>query len=393
MSVISALFEKRAIDASKFGLGDDMWPSSTDAGVYVDKNSAMTLVSVYACVTLISDAISTMPVDNFRRTQDGRQPAPAPKWMLQPNVETSWPELVDRTLDSLLKTGNGCLMITARDGLGFPSELWPLHPDDYKIRRDSARRKVYDVGGRTYRQFTAAQPDGQILQIMGHSADGLVGMSPIDQARQAIGLGLATEKFGNKFFGNGSQLSGVVELPTGSNPTEKQLEDWRAMWRRKYSGLDNAFQPTVLANGATWKPITIPPDNAQFIETRRFTVAEVARLYRVPPHLIGDVERSTSWGTGIEEQNIGFVTFTLNPWIARLESAFSQLTPRGQYVKWNVNALLRGDAQGRANVYKAGIQDGWMNRNEARLKEDMEPVDGLDGFLTPVQAQPQELSA
>jgi len=387
--------DERAIDASDFNIGDPMFTSTTDSGTTVDQHTALTLVPVYACVTLISDTISSLPVDLFRRQGDARVAVPrTPTWLEGPNPEMSWREFVDRALHSLLLYGNAFVVITARDNLGFPAELYVVPPDEVTVRRDGNRKVFSHSSGRVFTPYTASRPDGEMLQVMGHSADGLAGMSPIDQARQAIGLGLAQEKFGAKFFGQGTQASGVVEMPQGSVPTQDQLAQMGMEFRRKYSGVENAWKPIVLGNGATWKPITIPNDQAQFLESRRFSVAEIARLYRVPPHLIGDVERSTSWGSGIEEQNIGFVTYTLNPWITRLEDKLSQLTPRGQFLKWNVNGLLRGDVAARYQSYQVGITNGFISRNEARAHEDLAPVDGLDDFLIPVNtSQPMEQTA
>jgi HK97 family phage portal protein len=381
-------FQSRAIDASSFNLAEDIWPERTDAGIHVDRESALKLVSVYACVTLISDAISSLPVDLLRRQGDERvEVSRAPQWLTSPNVEQSWREFTDLVLHSLLTHGNAYVSITARDSAGYPQELFLMHPDEIQVRRQSgggAKEFFHPISGRTFSHYTARRPDGQMVHIMGHTADGLVGLSPIDEARQAIGKGMAIEKYGAKFFGNGSHLNGVVEMPAGSMPTEEQVQALKARWRRMHSGMDRAFEPAVLANGAQFKPITLPNDQAQFIESAKLSVAEIARLYRVPPHLIGDVERSTSWGTGIEQQGIGFVTYTLNPWIVRLEDAFSRLTPRGQYVKWNVSALLRGDIRTRYLAYSTGIRYGFMNRNEVRAYEDLSPVDGLEEFLVPL---------
>jgi len=396
MSFVSWLFrtEQRAVDASAFGRNNDVDGSpATDSGLVVDHQSALRLISVYACITLISDSVSTMPVDLFYKTEDGRREVSRrPTWLEQPNGEQSWQEFVDRVMHCLLTWGNAYIAITGRDNRGFPSEMWTLHPQDVQVSRDRGRKRyLWTPQGEVFNQYNLRYPDGDVLHIMGHSADGVVGMSPIEFARQGIGLGLATEKFGARFFGSGAQMSGILEMPTGSVPTDEQITRLGREFRRKFSGTDNAWKPVVLANGATWKPITLPNDTAQFIESRKFSVEEIARLYRVPPHKIGSVDKSTSWGSGIEEQSIGFVTDTLNPWISRLERSMSSLVPRGQYVKWNTNSIMRGDMTSRFGAYAMGVQNGWMNRNEVRTLEDLPLVDGLDEYLIPVsQAQPQE---
>lgn len=390
MSVLD-LFRTRAIDASDFALDTD-FGSKTDSGITVDGNTAMQLVSAYACVTLIADSVRSMPVDVFRDRNGERTEVPKPSWMVAPNPEQSWGQFLDYAMNSLLIAGNVFLLASSRDTAGFPSELWVIHPDDVKVSRENRRKLV--IAGPDQRKLsviTGSNPLGEVLHVMGHTADGLIGVSPVEKAAESIGWGLATEKFGNKFFGQGATPGGVVEMPAGSNPTEPQLTQLGRDFRRKYSGTDNAWKPIVLANGASFKPISIPNDQAQFIESRKFSVSEIARLYRVPPHMIGDVERSTSWGSGIEEQGIGFVTYTLMPWITRLEEALSLLLPRGQYVKFNANALLRGDQKGRYEAYQLAVTNGILTRNEVRLLEELEPLDGLDEPLTPLnmnQGQP-----
>lgn len=379
MGFVDALLAPRAeVTSSDFATGGS-WTSVTDSGQAVNTTKAMRVVSVYACVTLIADAIRALPVDVYRKVGDGRVPvARPPQWLRSPNPEQGWGQFIDYALHALLTNGNAPIWIAGKDQFGFAEDLYVLHPDDVTFTRikseDGRRLKEVKVNGVGMREFTARHPEGQILHIMAHTADGVVGLSPIEQAKQAIGGALAVEKFGNKFWDQSAMTTGVLELPSGSNPTDEQLTRIGKAWRRKFSGSDKAWMPIVLANGATYKPIQVPNDDAQFIETRKFSVAEIARLYRVPPHLIGDVERSTSWGSGIEEQNIGFVSWTLMPWITRLEEAFSQLLPRGQFIKFNVNSLLRGDTGARANFYQTlgGLKA--IEINEIRAFEDMPPL-------------------
>lgn len=378
MGFLDALVSPRAsIDHSDFEFGD--WKSlTTDAGVSVDADSAMRLVSVYACVTLIADAVRSLPVGVFRKVQNHREPvARPPGWVSQPNLYQTWGQFVDYALHSLLTNGNAFIWLPSRDFLGFPDVLEVIHPDDVEVNQVDGRKQIV-VNGTVMSEFNLRNQNGSILHILGHTADGLVGLSPIDQARQAIGSGLAIEEFGNRYFSNGAVTSAVVEMPPGSAPDPSQLKMMADQFRRKHGGTKNAWKPIVLANGATYKPMTVPNDQAQFIESAKLSVAQIARLYRIPPHLIGDVERSTSWGTGIEQQGIGFVTYTLDPWLTRLEEAFNQLVPRGQFVKFNVNGLLRGDAAARGAFYQTMGQLKAMTVNEIRALEDMPPFDGGD---------------
>lgn len=393
MSLLS-LFrgESRAIDASQFNLGGDLWPGRTDSGIRVDKDQAMRLIAVYACVSLIAGQVASLPIDVFRRTEAGRvSVGRPPRWLSRPNPEQTWIQFIEQMMVSLLLSGNAFVAVS-KDDFARPAQLAIVSVDEMVVRRDSGRKSFYHLmSGQTLLPYTADRPDGDILHVMGLSTNGLYGLSPVEEAAQAIGFGLATERYGAKFFGAGAQLSTVIEMPANSNPTEDQLKQLGSEFRRKYSGIENAWKPVVLGNGATIKQLSLPNDQAQFLESRQFSKGEIASLYGVPPHMIGDVERSTSWGSGIEEQSIGFVRNTLTPWNTRLEESFGELLPRGQYVKFNTNALLRGDIGSRYQAYQTGVTGGWLSRNEVRELEDMSPRDGLDEFLVPVnQAQPQE---
>lgn len=377
--------EQRAIDASQFPLGDDLFPVKSDAGVTVTKESATRLVAVLACQRLIADSISTMPVDHFRRAGTGREPVTAgPRWLRYPNPDQHWQAFVEAVVMELLSSGNAFVGIV-KDENQRPFELNVIPSEEFMVTRERGRKAVYHLPtGKRRKAYTELQQDGDLLHIAGLSDNGLYGLSPVEKGQQEIGLGLATLKFGAKFFGNGAQLAGTIEMPPGSQPTEEQLKQLSDMWRRKFSGVEKAWSVPVLANGAKFTPGQMPNDSAQFLDTRRFTVGQIASLYGVPPHMIGDVERSTSWGSGIEEQGIQFVRSTLNPWIVRLELALSQLLFQQEYLKWNVNSLMRADTTARYQAHAIAIQNGFGSRNEVRQLEDLEPVPGLDDFLLPV---------
>lgn len=391
MSIIESLFgwRRRAVDASAFLTSDGTSGSTTFSGIEVDDETAMRLIAVYACITLISDTIATLPVDRFRGRDTDRQQLPAVPWMDWPNNDQSWRQFTQRVVGSLLTYGNAYLLVSGRDRYQFPSEFFLLHPSDVVVKTNGGKDKMFEWGPdrQLFTHYTSRKPSGQVVHLMAYSHDGQIGLSPIEVARQGIGLGLAAEKYGSKFFGNSTTMNGVVELPQGVVPSEDQLRMFSSEWRRIYSGTDNAFKTPVLSNGASWKPISLPNDQAQFIETRSFTISEIARLFRVPPHMIGEVDRSTSWGSGIEQQGIGFVTYTLGTWIDAIEEAFTALLPRGQYLKVNTNALLRGDIQSRYTAYATAVTNGWMSRNEVRVLEDRPPLDGLDDILQPLNME------
>lgn len=382
------LREKWAIDKTAlWGQGRD-WTGFNDSGVPVDQGSALRLIAVYACVRLISDSIAAMPAHIFRkqgtqRTEVGR----AASWLDMPNPETSWFEFTERCLSSLNLDGNAFVLIAARDPLGFPSELWTLSPREIEVKRENGVT-VFFWGNDRIRlsRFGPANPAGDLLHIKAFNDGGLRGLSPIDVARQAIGLGLAAEQYGSRFFGAGQgSMPGVIQLPEASaKTTSDQIQVMRDAWAGAHEGIANAHKPGILTGGATWQTVSISHEDAQFLETRKFQVVEIARLFNVPPHLIQELDTTTSWGTGIEQQSIGFVRFSLLPWMVRLESSFNQLLPRGQFLKYEAKGLERGDAAAQADYYAKAITNGWKSRADIRRLED-DPVDDpeLEKFLYP----------
>jgi HK97 family phage portal protein len=362
----------------------------TWAGIPVSRETATRIVAVYACVRLRAETVAELPADAFRKSAQARVPIdPAPMWMRQPNDETNWFEFVERINTSLDLDGNAFVAITARDRLGFPAELFTLHPDEIEVRRDNSGVFYVWSGSQRFSRFSPLNPLGDVLHIRNVSWGGDRAPSPISQARNAISLTLAAEKFGAGFFGQGQQLSGVISLPAvEGHKSREYIEQMKESWRQDHSGTARAHLPGVLTGGATWTPISVNPEEAQFLETRKFQVSEIARLFGIPPHMIGEVDTSTSWGTGIEQQQIGFVQYSINPRLARLEAAFNQLLPRGQFIKWNITGLLRGDSAARAAFYQSGINAGWLLRSEVRALEDLPPEPDLDKPVLPVNIAP-----
>jgi HK97 family phage portal protein len=373
--------EERSIDKMDLWGKGLPWDLESSTGISVSRETAARFVAVYACVRLRSEGIGMLPASVYRKQGTERvELDPLPFWIRTPNPDTNWFEFVERVNTSLDLDGNAYVIITGRDRLGFPSELWTLHPDQTEPMRDPDTGELFYLWNGTKRlsRFGQFNPLGDVLHIRNVSWGSDKAPSPIGVAREAVGLGLAAERFGSRFFGSGQQLSGVIQLPAvdGGKSAEfvKQMKEY---WQAEF-GSGRSHLPGVLTGGATWTPISINPEEAQFLETRKFQVTEIARLYGIPPHMIGDVEKSTSWGTGIEQQSIGFVQYSLQPRLARLEAAFNQLLPRGQFIKWNVNALLRGDSAARAAFYASGIQNGWLTRSEPRELEDLPRIAELD---------------
>ncbi len=379
--------EARAVDASLFTTLAG-WPErKVYAGVTVNNSEAVRYIPVFASANLIADAISTMPLSaNIRASDDSRVPAPRqPIWLdPMPNPETYIGDMVHRALESLLIGGEAHILITARDRLERPAELWTLSPQDMRPDR-STGELMWEWRGdssRLLRPFTARRPDGDLITIKGWQGPGDRGLNPIEVARQSIGLGLALEKYGATFFANGATPAGVLSFPNQLKDDDVKLI--KQEWGRHHSGTDKAHKVGILSGGATWNGVSMDNDTAQFIDSRKMQRNEIAMLYRVPPHLVSDVERSTSWGTGIAEQNLGFLTYTLLPWIRRLETALTATLAKGEFLRFNFDGLLRADQKARYEAYAKGRQFGWLSTNDIRRLEDMPPIEGGDVYLQPV---------
>jgi len=393
LSMLLRPAERRAVDASQFGkaLFEDV---GTHAKVTVDDETALRFVTVYACVSLIADSIAAMPCHAYRRDGDRRILAPRqPPWLndvdSDPNPETDRFTLTHRLLTSLLLPGNAYLYLAGRDG-GVPAELWNLHPRWVTPRRVDGRivytYRTPDGQESTFSRYSRAlNPQGEVVHLKAFDNGGLRGLSPIDAAREAVGLGIAAEEYGARFFGQGAVPPGL--LVVDNDPGPEQLKSMAEWFRTNYSGRARAHVPAVV-RGARWEKISIDPEAAQFLETRKYQVAEIARLFRVPPHMVGDVERTTSWGAGVAEQNRMFFQVTLTPWVRRLEIALSSLLPPGEFVRLDPAGLLRGDIKARYDAYKVGRDGGWLSANDVRRLEDMEPIDGGDEYLRPMNTTP-----
>lgn len=387
--------ETHDIDKMKlWGTGQDIG-EPVHAGVFVSQESALRLSTVWACIRLIAGTLGALPVDVVRRRGAIREPVDRPpSWSEVPNPESNWFEFAERIFESLAMDGNAFILVTARDFQGFPSEIWTLNPRQVVVRRrENPPFDIYftwnNQGTQEFSRYDPRTNLGDVLHVKLPTGGGIRGMSPIEAARQAIGLGLVAEKFGSRFFGSGQQMSGVIQLPADQPARSAEfIEQMRGQWEVAHSGSDRAHRPAILTGGATWQGITIPPEDAQFIETRKFQVEEIAsRIYGVPPHMVGLTEKQTSWGTGIEQQAIGFVRFTLLPWIVRFETAMSSLLPRGQFVRLNQRGLLRADSKTESDILTQRLQNGTINFNEVRALYDEPPRAGGDRYMLPLNMQ------
>lgn len=373
--------------------------SPTWAGVAVNQSTSLQLLTVYGCVRLISDSISTLPIDVYRKLPDGTATElDVPLWIREPTVDLGFPEWCSQVLSSLLLHGNAYIAVTRSTGNAI-RELVPFDPAKIQVRSDGVRRKVYLVNGVPF--------GGELVHIKGLMLPGSdVGLSPLEMARQAIGLGLATMEYGAKFFDGEGNMPGVIEIPTKAQPEQMSAmaEHWRKKRSRRGKGL-----PGVLESGATWKPTGVTNEQAQFLATRRYTAAEIAgQLFLLDPSDLGiPVEGTSLTYANLEQRNARRVQVTLLPWIVRIEKAISGLLFNGEQMKFNVEGLLRGDTLTRFQAYQLGAQIGVLTIDEMRSLENLEPLSpqdrkqsrawqevGLpalvqDGLMTPNEARAQ----
>lgn len=359
----------------------------SDAGVAVNEATAITLTTVYACVTLIADAIAQLPLNVYESLPSGgRRPVPGhPLQSLlhdSPTDEMSSFIWRQTSQHHALMWGNGYTEIERTRG-GDAVGLLLLYPNATEPVKRAGQPLYYrtNINGRSFEI-----PAADVLHIPALGFDGFKGYSPVHIARNAIGMGLAMEKFGGKFFANDSRSGGFLMHP--GKLGDAALNNVQSSFQ-KQGGNDNAFKVKVLEEGMKFVSTSIPPDDAQFLGSREFQVAELARMYRVPLVLLQAMEKATSWGSGIEQQMIGFVVWTIQPWIVRWESEMNRklLTKaeraRGLFIKFNLNALMRGDMKARAEFYKALHGVSAINPNEIRAFEEFNPYEGGDRFYYP----------
>ena len=394
MGILSGLFRSRDKPTDRTaGSSYSFFLGGTASGKYVTERSAMQMTAVYCCVRILSEAVASLPLQFYRYTDDGgkEKAVEHPLYFLlhdEPNPEMTSFIFRETLMTHLLLWGNAYSQII-RNGKGEVVALYPLMPDRMKVDRDEHGRLYYE-----YTVYDSDDVDGRkgtnkvgrtvrlqlhdVLHIPGLGLDGLVGYSPIAMAKNAIGLAIATEEYGSKFFANGAAPSGVLEHPGTIKDPSKVRESWQAT----FGGSGNANKIAVLEEGMKYTPISISPEQAQFLETRKFQIDEIARIFRVPPHMIGDLEKSSF--NNIEQQSLEFVKYTLDPWVSRWEQAMVRalLTPdekKKYFFKFNVDGLLRGDYQSRMNGYATARQNGWMSANDIRELENLDRIPAEQG--------------
>ena len=393
MSVLGRLFRvrdkpeipgdmRRAWDmmgGSRFGF---FFGGST-SGKAVNERTAMQMTAVYACVRVLSEAVAGLPLHVYRYREDGSKEKALkhPLYRIlhdEPNPEMSSFNFRETLMGHLLLYGNAYAQII-RNGRGEVVGLYPLMPAKMTVDRDSGGNLYYlysrgsDDAPEAGESGQVYLPPDQVLHIPGLGYDGIVGYSPIAMAKNAVGLGIATEEYGAKFFANDASPSGILEHPGVLKNPDKVRESWNKLFR----GSVNSHQIAVLEEGLKYQPIGISPDQAQFLETRKFQLNEIARIFRVPPHMVGDLEKSSF--SNIEQQSLEFVKYTLEPWLMRWEQAmgrrlFTDSEKESYFIRFNVEGLLRGDYESRMNGYAVARQNGWMSANDIRELENLDRI-------------------
>ena len=387
MGLFSSLFRSRdKPQNSTAGSRYSFYLGGTTAGKAVTERSAMQMTAVYSCVRILAEAIAGLPLHMYRYTDNGgkEKAIDHPLYLLlhdEPNPEMSSFIFRETLMTHLLLWGNAYAQII-RNGRGEVIALYPLMPNKMTVDRDEHGQLYYqyqrspdEAGGKNE---TVVLLPSDVLHIPGLGFDGLVGYSPIAMAKNAIGLAIATEEYGAKFFANGAAPSGVLEHPG----TIKDPARVREAWQSQFGGSQNSGKVAVLEEGMKYTPISISPEQAQFLETRKFQINEIARIFRVPPHMVGDLEKSSF--SNIEQQSLEFVKYTLDPWVIRWEQSIqrtllTQDEKKEYFVKFNVEGLLRGDYQSRMNGYAIARQNGWMSANDIRELENLDRIPTEDG--------------
>ena len=371
---LSRFFPARASPNNSFwGSTYSFFFGTSSSGKAVNERTALQTTAVYACVRILAETIAALPLHTYQHTPGGKEKAAEhPLYYLlhsEPNPEMTSFVFRETLMGHLLLWGNAYAQII-RDGRGRVVGLYPLLPNKMIVNRNDQ--------GQLYYQY---EKDGflyilnrhEVLHIPGLGFDGLLGYSPIAMAKNAIGMAIATEEYGAKFFANGANPGGVLEHPGVVKDPARIRESWNAV----YQGSGNAHRVAVLEEGMKFQSIGIPPEQAQFLETRKFQINEIARIFRIPPHMIGDLEKSSF--SNIEQQSLEFVMYTLDPWVVRWEQAiqralFSESEKRQFFVKFNVDGLLRGDYESRMNGYAVGRQNGWLSSNDIRELENLNRI-------------------
>jgi HK97 family phage portal protein len=369
---------------------DDRWwtgaATQSVSGVHVDADTALKISTVWACVTLLAETIASLPLSVYRnRPDDGRERARNhPLYEIlhdQPNEQQTSAEFREMMTGHALLRGNAYAQIIPGPR-GPVDQLMPIHPDRVTVEKLPNGRFRYPVQQDDGSKRLFNQED--IFHLRGPSKDGIVGMSIVDYAIDSFGMAMSAERYGGRFYRNDSRPGGVLSTP--NKLSKGAAGRLKSGWESAHTA-GNQHRVAVLEEGLQWQQVGISPEEAQFLETREFQAEDVCRWFRVPPHMVGLTSKATSWGSGIEQMGIGFVTYTLLPWLTRWKQAISRdliLAPQLYFADFVVEGLLRGDIASRYSAYATGRQWGWLSVNEIRGMENMNRVDNGDVYLQPM---------
>lgn len=344
-------------------------------------SGAMQLSAAYACLRLLSEAVATLPIDTFTRSDGTRRPyRPRPAYLDFTPPGLARTGYLSQVMLSLLTDGNA-YVATPRDEMGVPASLIPLDPARVSVRR-SAGQVTYEVAGRSYGAW-------DLMHITGMTLPGeLTGVSPITAARSVLEGAMSAQEFGAAFLSNAAVPPAYIRVPRTPGASDaaenERARQIGAVWNATNGGTANAGKVGVLTGDAELHTVAVSPQDAQWLESRQFGVQEIARIYGVPPHLIADSSNSTSWGSGLAEQNLAFGQFSLRPWLERIEEAHGRLLTthglRDVFLRLNLDALLRASTRDRYDAHAVGIASRFLLPNEARAYEDLPPLPGGDQF-------------
>lgn len=345
--------------------------SRSSAGVNVTVERALGVTGWYSGVRYLTDAVAGLPVHTYRTVLGGDRARRAdPPWLAAPDEGVPRFSLVEHWMMSLLHRGNA-YGYKVRDAVGRVVGMRPVHPDRVKVGRADDGTKVFKIGDRPYMAR-------EVLHIPGLSYDGVCGLDPISLHRSALGVAAAADEFSGRFFDQGDHTRAYLAIP--QTLTTEQANELKSQWQSFHRGMQNAHELGVLGNGAEYRTVGLDPQQTQLLETRRFEITEMARILRVPPHKLYDLERATF--SNIEHQSIEAVVDSIRPWVVRIEAHINfdpDLVPgRGQFVEFQLEGLLRGDTATRYAAYAQAVGRPWMVGNEARRLENMPPLPGLD---------------
>lgn len=368
----------------------DLFGRLAHSGVKVSNTNALTCTAYYAGVSLIAQTLAQVPLPLYRRLERGKERAYDHQLYSllhdEPNPYMCAFTFKETLQGHVLTWGNAFAEIEWEPNMDVPRALWPLRPNAMQVGLNKGElRYIYTLPSGE----TVTLPANRILHIPGFGFDGLIGYDPITLVREAIGLSKATEEFGARFFSGGTTMSGVITHP--NKLSQQATENMRKSWEEMHQGLSNQHRVAILEEGVDFKQIGVPPENAQFLETRKFQTSEIARFLHIPPHMIGDLEKATY--SNIEHQGIEFTVYTMGPWFARWEQTVNRkllsLADRQEYfAEFLVAGLLRGDMKSRYDSYAIGRQWGWLSANDIREKENENPVKGGDDYYMPLNMMP-----